>query len=228
MKPIIGILAKRYRVEGLRDSLFLRDELKDSIIDNGGIAIGILPPDKVWTIGEYTEKSHNLTKQEQSDLIRQIKLCDGIILQGGTVSDGYEMFVSDYTFKHNIPTLGICAGQNNMVKSLGGTTKKVPNPEKHAQPLVDEVHKIFIDKTSKFYEIIKTKELIVNSRHKTIIDNPSEYYEVVATDDDGNIEVVENKTKKFNMAVRFHPESLYKTHNKHNAIIKAFVDACKK
>lgn len=32
--------------------------------------------------------------------------------------------------------------------------------------------------------------------------------------------------KKFNIALRFHPESLYLTHKEHNEIFKAFINAC--
>ena len=169
----------------------------------------------------------SLTKQQKSDLIRQIKLCDGIILQGGTDSLKYEAWIAKYTFEHNIPTLGICAGQNAAVRGVGGTTKEISNPDKHYQKWVDFVHDIHIKKGTKFYNIVKCEKMRVNSRHIRAIDNPTENYIVSAVCDDGYFDVIEAPNKKFNLAIRFHPESIYKKSKAHNAIFKAFVDSCK-
>ena len=43
MKPIIGIVAKYVEDTNDRQEALIRDEVKNAIIDNGGIAIGILP-----------------------------------------------------------------------------------------------------------------------------------------------------------------------------------------
>ena len=40
-KPIIGIVSKQFLKEEIRPDMFIRDEIKQSIFDNGGIAIGI-------------------------------------------------------------------------------------------------------------------------------------------------------------------------------------------
>ena len=43
-KPIIGIVAKHYATyKSNKIDTFIRDEVKQAIFDNGGIAIGILP-----------------------------------------------------------------------------------------------------------------------------------------------------------------------------------------
>ena len=227
MKPIIGILAKHYKNENERQNTFIRDEVKNAIIYNGGIPIGILPTDSgvVYTSGDRYDDF--MIESEKEDLITQLKLCDGIVIQGGAESDMYEIFVSKFTYDNDIPTLGICAGQNNMVRGVGGTTKKVSNPEKHSKLWTELVHDIYVDRNSNFYKIVQKDKMSVNSRHKNTIDKPTEHYKVVATDDDGNIEVLEAPDKKFNLAVRFHPESLYKNYSEHNSIIKAFVDVCK-
>lgn len=45
-KPIIGIVAKHYKKESGRLETFIRDEVEQAIFDNGGVAIGILPPNE--------------------------------------------------------------------------------------------------------------------------------------------------------------------------------------
>lgn len=228
-KPIIGIVSKHIEVENKRQDALIRDEVKNAVFDNGGIAIGILSPENEVNFVPNGKDNwpEYLTQEEKEEIIAQIKLCDGIILQGGKDSDKYESWVAKYTFDNDIPTLGICAGQNAMIRGVGGTTKKVDNVEKHSQMWVDEVHPIFIDKNSKFFNIVKCEKMMVNSRHKKTIDNPTSNYKVAAVCDDGYYDVLEAPNKKFNIAVRFHPETLYKTHKKHNEIFRHFIESCK-
>ncbi len=135
------------------------------------------------------------------------------------------MIVAKYCYDHDIPTLGICCGQNVMVRALGGTTYEISNPEKHYQVTKNYVHKIYINKSSKFYDIIKQTEINVNSRHKKTIDSLP-LLETTAICEDGYAEVVESKEKKFYIGVRFHPESLYKIDENMNNIFKYFIDIC--
>ena len=226
-KAVIGIVSKHYaNYKNHLTDTYIRDEVKQAIFDNGAIAIAILPPDKDIKYIENNWKE-DLNEKEYEDLIYQIKLCDGIILQGGGESDNYECIVAKYCYENNIPILGICAGQNNIARAIGGTTCKIDNPEKHMQMTKQYVHKIKIDKTSKFYKIIKKEEIMVNSRHKrTIKDCPK--LEKVGFCGDGYADVIESKDKNFYIGVRFHPESLYKIDENMNNIFKSFINECEK
>ena len=167
------------------------------------------------------------TNIEKKQIAEQIKLCDGIVLQGGITNEAFENWIAKYCYDNNIPCLGICAGQNSVVRGLGGTTYKIPNPEKHNKPNEDYVHNIHIDTTSRFYDIVKSEEIMVNSRHKrTIEDCP--LLDKVGYCEDGYADVVESKDKNFYVGVRFHPESLYKIDDNMNNIFKCFIEACKK
>lgn len=164
--------------------------------------------------------------EEKENLIAQLKLCDGVILQGGAETDNYEIVIAKYCYENDVPILGICAGQNNIARALGGTIYKIPNPEKHDKPIDKYVHSININKNSKFYEIVQTDKMQVNSRHKrTIKECPN--LDKVAFCEDGYPDVIESKNKTFYIGVRFHPESLYKIDEKHNKIFKDFINACK-
>ena len=85
MKPIIGIVAKHYKTSGKRLETFIRDEVEQAIFDNGGIAIGILPPneDKIVARDNWQDQ---LTTTEKHNFYDQIALCDGILLQGGCMT----------------------------------------------------------------------------------------------------------------------------------------------
>ena len=139
-KPIIGIVSKHYATyKSNRIDTFIRDEVKQAIFDNGGVAIGILPTEKEinYCGDDWKDK---LSEEEKANLFKQLNLCNGIILQGGAETDNYENIIAKYCYDNDIPILGICAGQNNIVRALGGTTYKISNPEKHDKSFDDYVH----------------------------------------------------------------------------------------
>ncbi len=224
-KVIIGIVAKHTIEAKKRPNTYIRDEVKQAIFDNDAIAIGILPPEnEIKLCGN--EWKDTQTEKEKEDLITQISLCDGIIIQGGTQNDEYENIIAKYCYDNNIPILGICAGQNNIVRSLGGTTLKVTNPEKHNNTNDNYVHSIKINKDSRFYEIVNKDEMLVNSRHNNAVDK-CPLLDKVAFCEDGYADGVKSKDKYFYIGLRFHPESLYKIDENHNKIFLEFIKVCK-
>lgn len=225
-KVMIGIVTKHYKKEfySFRDT-FIRDELKQAIFDNGAIAIGILPPcfEKMKVTNDWKDV---LSPKEKEDILHAINLCDGIILQGGGFSDSYECYIAKYCYENDIPILGICAGNNNLVRAVGGKIEKLEKPQKH-KSLEKYVHEITIDTNSKLYEIIGKEKVMVNSRHQYHTSDFS-ILKDVAYSPDGIVEAVEDKKKRFYIAVQFHPESLYRTDENMNLIFKEFIKECSK
>lgn len=227
-KVIIGIVAKYVDGDGERKRVGsrIRNEVKQAVFDNGGIAIGIISPNKeMQGAGDNWLDYNDLIDKE--NIINQINLCDGIILQGGNANEAFEPYIAKYCYDNNIPCLGICAGQNSIVRGLGGTTYKIRNPEKHNQPDKDYVHSIKIQRDSKFFSILKKEEIMVNSRHKRTIKDCLNL-DKVGFCEDGYADVVESKNKRFYIGVRFHPESLYEIDENMNNIFKAFIEECRK
>ncbi len=225
-KVIIGIVAKHIKDDKIRTNSLIRDEVKQAIFDNGGIAVGILSPNNelLYSIDDWKKYEDKI---EQEKIIKQINLCNGIVLQGGSTNEAFENWIANYCYEKDIPVLGICAGQNSVVRGLGGTTFKIKNPEDHNKPYDDYAHSIKIQKDSKFYTIVGKEEIMVNSRHKRTIDK-CPLLDKVAFCDDSYADVVESKNKRFYIGVRFHPESLYKIDENMNNIFKAFIDECRK
>lgn len=224
-KPIIGIVTKHFLKDRLRADMYVRDEVKQALFDNGAVAIGILlPKDEVNKVNNNWE--NNFSQDEYDNLVAQIKLCDGVVLQGGSACDNYEMIVAKYCYDNDIPILGICSGQNVMVRALGGATYRIPNPTDHDQPDKTYVHGMRIVSPSKFHDIVGVDELRVNSRHVKAIKS-SPLLEQVAFCDDDYVEAVEAKAKKFYLGVKFHPESLYKIDDRMNKIFESFIKTCK-
>lgn len=226
-KIIIGIVSKHIPDTKGCEKTFISDAVKQAIFDNGAIAMGILPTRKIIEYkGNDNNWEDNLNNVERDNLIAQIKMCNGIILQGGREMDNYEYIIAKYCYENNIPILGICAGQNAIAKSLGGTTYRIPNPEKHNVSR-DYVHSIKIDKNSKFYSIIGKEEIMVNSLHANAIET-CPLLDKVAFCEDGYSDVIESKDKDFYIGVRFHPEDLYDKDNDINKIFKKIIEVCKK
>ena len=223
-KPIIGIVSK-HEIEIVRNSLISND-VKQAIFDNDGIAIGILSTiSRERYVGDEWEENY-LSTEEKENIFEQMRICDGIILQGGLETEIHEIIIAKYCYDNDIPILGICAGQNNIARALGGTTYKIHNPDKHDKSFYDYAHKITIEKNSKFYSIVNTTEMMVNSIHKrTIKDCPM--LDKVAFCEDGYPDVIEAKDRKFYIGVRFHPESLYLKDENMNNIFKEFVKTCR-
>lgn len=225
-KPIIGIVAKYRDGDENKKRVYSRisGEIKQAVFDNEGVAIGIISPnEKIQKIGGNWLEYNKLIDKE--NLISQIKLCDGIILQGGGFSDQYECFIAKYCYDYDIPILGICAGNQNMARALNGKIGKINDEETH-NSIEEYVHSILIDKTSRFYQIIGKEEIMVNSRHKySTIDSGK--LKSVAYSSDGIVEVNEEPSKRFYIGVQFHPESLYKIDENMNNIFKSFINECR-
>jgi gamma-glutamyl-gamma-aminobutyrate hydrolase PuuD len=203
VKPIIGIVAKNFDKEA-RPSVFVSCEVKDAVIANGGVPIGILPPDS-GTHSIKTQANYNLSESAQAVLIEQIKSCNGIILQGGWDSFYHELFAARYCFENDVPLLGICAGHSNIIKALGGSIKK-SNDAVHLKSMDEYAHEISIIKGTKFHQIIGKSKIQVNSCHHNHADLVPRVLCPSAFDPDGFPEVVEAPNHKFFIGMKFHPE----------------------
>lgn len=229
-KPIIGIVSKNLTVEDFYGWQWQRicDSIRYAINKNGGLAIGILPQKNNQDFNQEDEHEDiKLTKQEQENILQTVKLCDGIILQGGITSHNYEEFIAKYCYEHDIPCLGICAGFNNMVRALGGDTIKLTNVDIHDRPDLQYAHSCnIIDKKSLFYKIIGRDTFSVNSVHTYIANNVPNSLTVVAVSDDKQVEVVEATGKRFYIGIKYHPELLVDKDNFENNIFKTFIEKC--
>ena len=229
-KPIIGIVSKNITIEEFYNWSWQRisNDVRYAVNKNGGLVLGILPQTTRKGFNQEDESENvKLTEQEKNDLLFFVKKCDGIILQGGISSHNYEEFIAKYCYDNDIPLLGICAGYNNMIRGLGGKTKKINNTDVHDRADLQYAHGCkIVDYNSIFFEIVKTNEFMVNSIHTYVGDKIPDCLSVVALSDDKQVEVVEAKNKKFFIGIKYHPELLVDMDKKQNDIFEKFILTC--
>ena len=201
-KPIIGIVMKHY-LEGHSDDTVIHGTIKRAILEMGGLGIGIVPPcaGKVRSVDQTAEA--RLNEKEKADLIAQISLCDGIVLQGGGFNDAYEVFIAKYCMEHRIPTLGICAGFFNMIRAAGG--KSTPLDELEFARHKDQMHTIHIHEAY-LQKIMGCKTVITNSRHRSKAVNRGSLTWAAKAED--GIPEAAFLPGQFYLAVQFHPEDM--------------------
>ncbi|MBE5820367.1 MAG: hypothetical protein E7310_06115 [Clostridiales bacterium] len=230
-KPIIGIVGKttdnklQYDIWHRIDII---DEIRYLVVENGGIPICILPTDRTMNFNDNDIcDPKELTEEEKNDLYEVIPKCDGIILQGGIASCKYEIEIAKKAIELDIPVFGICAGFNNILRALG-TEVILDETKSHDKYDVNFRHKVNIQKDTELYNLVQEESIEVNSIHSMIA--PKEKVEPFATissySEDGLVESIEVKNKRFVMGVKWHPELMLDTKTT-KMIFSKFIEECK-
>lgn len=230
-KPIIGIVSKPniFCDQELFTQQIVYDGVRNAILKNGGLAIGILPTkisNKFCTSDEIINDT-DFSQSELKDLYSLIDRCDGIVIQGGLSSDDYEIKAAKYAIEKDIPILGICAGFNNIIRAMNGKVFCIKSTIHNTED-GSIVHKNIIKENTLLYDILKTNEVEVNSIH-TMFSKEKDInnLEISAYSNDGYVEAVELKNKKFCLGVKWHPELMTNNENM-NRIFEYFIKASKR
>ena len=230
-KPIIGIIGKVQPQYG--EDIWHRidevDEIRYSIVKNGGTAIMLLPTEETLKFNDNDIKDDTiLSDEELNELYRQIDLCDGFILQGGLYSSKYEIEMAKRIIGLDKPLIGICAGFNNILRALG--TDVIEDKTKSHDIYDKEYrHEITIIEGTKIYELINKQIYNVNSIHSMIA--PKEkiegYARISSISYDGLVESFEVDNKKFIIGIKWHPELIIEDEFTQK-LFKRFIEECKK
>lgn len=225
-KPIIGIVGKPSIETSMWHYMEFVDEIRYVLVKNGALVIGLLPTEKKldFKIDEEID-NYVLTSEEKEDLENILSKLDGVILEGGLVSNQYEEEIARICIKRDIPILGICSGFNNLIRALGGQVH-IDSSVFHNQYGSKIAHEVILNENSKLFNILKNQKLIVNSIHTcTAIDEEIKEYKIVAKCPlDDTVEAIELENKRFVMGIKWHPELMESM----NPIFEKFVEECGK
>ena len=239
-KPVIGMISPRSVEEDRPFNNYTKfvNTYTKTIIEAGGIPIGIVFPD-----GKFE--------------IEEAELCDGFVLQGGPILESGQINTIKYAIDKKKPILGIClgmqtmAGYNWVFNELGDalTYKEIerffkPEDEDYflekreghnelnpfyLSQIEKSKHNVTIDKDSRLYEIFKETSINEPSLHGFVVkDNAfesSKLFKVVGKSEDGTIEAVEGlDPNHFMIGVQFHPE----LEDENNVLFKKLVNEAKR
>ncbi|RKU34927.1 gamma-glutamyl-gamma-aminobutyrate hydrolase [Candidatus Poribacteria bacterium] len=226
MAPIIGITLGSKAVTGTYKN-YIR-----AIEEFGGIP-RILYPDVqdaefadinglLLTGGPDIDPGHyNETEHETSDVDRD--------------RDKLELRVFESAIEKDIPVFGICRGIQVMNVVIGGSLyQDIPSQftdhlkHKKMENTDDSWHNIKIQPDSLLKQITCQNVAKVNSRHHQALKVIGDGFVVTAQSEDGIIEGIEDKSKKFMLGVQYHPERMFKTpasREHRGKLFKAFIQA---
>ena len=179
---------------------------------------------------------------------------DGLVLIGGvdvnpylfgqTVERGFghvdpdkdfgEIEMTRIALKMNIPILAICRGIQLLNMVMGGTIHQhipddIPNAYKHNPgfPPGTLSHDVSVVKGSLLHKITGSEKIAVDSSHHQAVDKVGNDLFISARSGDGVIETLEMPSKRWVLAVQWHPERIWRSTKEHRQIFEAFIDACR-
>ena len=233
MKPLIGITLD-YQDEGSfspRPHYAIRDSYFYAVSAAGGTPIGI--PFMRESIDEYLDLIGALVVPG-GDFALEPKWYAKDDKPGfpATKRLDFDIEIITKALAKNIPLLGICAGMQILGGVLGcrltsDINKYIGTRLCHSYGVIADqfAHEVFIDRGSLLHEITGVEKMQTNSRHREGIVELSDKVIKSGLSDDGVIEAIEVRDKKFALGVQWHPEFFIKENEPNFKIFQGLVKA---
>lgn len=193
---------------------------------------------------------------EPSSIPELFEDCSGLVLTGGSDvnpalygmpeefprchinldRDETDFMLIDCAIRKKIPILAICRGMQILNVYLNGNLivdiqQDTDSPIIHSstESLTSE-HLIFIDPTSKLFQIIEDNGIVVNSYHHQAVKIIGQGLKASAVSSDKIIEAVESDNilfQQFILGIQFHPELMDFDNIYTQKIARYFINECK-
>ena len=131
--------------------------------------------------------------------------------------DRTELTLARWAFADDLPTLGICRGQQVLNVALGGSlwqdlrhqgVTSVEHSDADGRARTALMHRVRLDPDSRLAQLIDETSIEVNSLHHQAIKSIAPQLRVTGMSDDSVIEAVESPDRRFLIAVQWHPEEI--------------------
>ena len=131
--------------------------------------------------------------------------------------DRTELTLARWAFADDLPTLGICRGQQVLNVALGGSlwqdlrhqgVTSVEHSDVDGRARTALMHRVRLDPDSRLAQLIDETSIEVNSLHHQAVKTVAPKLKVTGTSEDGVIESLESDDRRFLIAVQWHPEEI--------------------
>jgi|SRR5579864_1079112 len=139
--------------------------------------------------------------------------------------DRLELDAARWALEHDVPTLGICRGQQVINVAMGGSLIQHMEGHAPAGPRDSLHHSFHVAPDSRLATVLGNTQLDVNSHHHQAVKRLGAGLKAVAWADDGTIEGIEAPDRRWLLAVQFHPEDLVQGHAGSRRLFEAFISA---
>jgi gamma-glutamyl-gamma-aminobutyrate hydrolase PuuD len=141
--------------------------------------------------------------------------------------DRLEFAVARWAVRTQIPTLGICRGQQLLNVALGGTLIQHIDDHRQEGDRKALTQPLNVSSGSRLGEIFGTDAIEANTMHHQAVRKVGTGLKAVAWAGDGTIEAMESEKHPWLLMVQFHPEELFEFHGPSGRLFRAFVEACR-
>ncbi len=131
--------------------------------------------------------------------------------------DRTELTLARWAFADDLPTLGICRGQQVLNVALGGSlwqdlrqqgVTSVDHSDADGRTRTAMIHRVRLDPDSRLAQLIDETEIRVNSLHHQAVKSVAPTLRVTGLSDDDVIEALESPERRFMIAIQWHPEEI--------------------
>lgn len=224
---VIGIPMRYSHMEDGRCILYLSERVRRTLQKAGAFVLPIVQVQDVNYADTKYNEFNELTAEEKNSIEKYLDMVDGVLLPGGFKITPFDEYLLERCIERDIPTFGICLGMQ-LMSCYKEKFSVLENDSfiNHKQENDDQLtHKVIVGRDSSLYKILGKDEIMVNSFHRYHV-SPNNYFSISCKSEDGYIEGIELKDKKFVMGIQWHPEISYDFDDNSRKIIDYFINIC--
>jgi putative glutamine amidotransferase len=141
--------------------------------------------------------------------------------------DTLELAVARWAIRSELPTLGICRGQQLLNVALGGSLIQHVDDHRQSGDRAALTQQLTLTPGSRLAEIFGSTRIEVNTMHHQAVKDVAPGLTATAWAEDGTIEGLESQQHPWLVMVQFHPEELVRFHQPSQRLFAEFVTACR-